>query len=115
MYIWNVRIHRSGSITLSVIYPPYIAGPIQRLGHATLASDIGRIRSVVPGTSGISEDDNDNDNDNDGTLVKRRKASISDHNVWFCRLMTFAKFCHAAAIGPRQRDGEHQQEGHWTV
>ena len=60
----------------------YIAGSIQRLGHATLASDIGRIRSVVPGTSGIfdndddnnNDNDNDNGNDNDGTFVEQNRS-----------------------------------------
>ena len=75
-YILNVRTHRSGSITLSVIYLPYITGLIQRLGHVTLATDIICIRSAVPGTSGTSDDDNDND----GTFVGhiRSKYGFAD-------------------------------------
>ena len=73
----HICVHRSGSSTLSVIHPQlYLSGMNQRLGHATLASDIDRIRSAVPGTSGISEndDDNDNDNDNDGTFVEQIRS-----------------------------------------
>ncbi len=41
----------------------YITGPIQRLGHVILASDIISIRPAVPGTSGISDNGSDKDDD----------------------------------------------------